>query len=420
MSPLPEHPHAAPRWTTLALLGTAVLGVHLTLLVGDLSSLPAPLAPSAPIASSASTAGTAEPRSTDIGTAAPPPAPPRATLSTVRWIVAATPVPAPTPQPVARVEPPPPSPPVARPKPTPRPLPAETEGGAAPNTDGAAPAAGDAVGDAVIGAVAVAPLPATAQPEETTPTETPEATPNTEVVGSAAPVPADTNNPPPYPAQPAHSEPRPPAQPPASTHLVYGVTGTVKGLNYSASGTLDWTHADGRYSARMEMRVLLLGSRVQTSTGRADGSGLLPERFSDKSRSERAAHFDHAQQTIRFSNNRPDAPLQPGAQDRLSLFMQLAGLLQAQPAAYPAGQTIYLQVAGTSDADIWRFRVAEEETLALPAGNLRTRHLVREPREPRDSLIDIWFATDLAHLPVRIRITQDNGDRVDQQLSRMP
>jgi hypothetical protein len=201
---------------------------------------------------------------------------------------------------------------------------------------------------------------------------------------------------------------------------VYGVTGTVKGLNYSASGTLDWTHADGRYSARMEMRVLLLGSRVQTSTGRADGSGLLPERFSDKSRSERAAHFDHAQQTIRFSNNRPDAPLQPGAQDRLSLFMQLAGLLQAQPAAYPAGQTIYLQVAGTSDADIWRFRVAEEETLALPAGNLRTRHLVREPREPRDSLIDIWFATDLAHLPVRIRITQDNGDRVDQQLSRMP
>jgi hypothetical protein len=170
----------------------------------------------------------------------------------------------------------------------------------------------------------------------------------------------------------------------------------------------------------MEMRVLLLGSRVQTSTGRVNANGLLPERFSDKSRSERAAHFDHAQQTIRFSNNRPDAPLQPGAQDRLSLFMQLAGLLQAQPAAYPAGQTIYLQVAGTSDADIWRFRVAEEETLALPAGNLRTRHLVREPREPRDSLIDIWFATDLAHLPVRIRITQDNGDRVDQQLSRMP
>lgn len=212
----------------------------------------------------------------------------------------------------------------------------------------------------------------------------------------------------------------PPATLPASTQLAYDVSGTIKGLNYRASGALTWTLADGRYGARMELRVPLLGSRVQTSAGRVEASGLLPDRFSDKSRSERAAHFDHAQQTIRFSNNRPEAALQPGAQDRLSLFMQLAGLLNAQPAAYPAGQLISLQVAGTSDAETWRFRVVEEETLALPAGNLPARRLVREPREPRDSRIDIWLAPTLAYLPVRIRITQDSGDRVDQQLSQMP
>lgn len=418
MSTPPERTHATPRWTTLALLGMAVLGMHLWLLVGDLSSLAATPAPSAPAAPTTSMAATTAAPSTDSGAAAPPPAQVRIPISTVRWIVAATPPPTqPTaPQRVKRTDPPPPSPPVVRPKPTPKPLTTETAGGAAPATDHQAPVAGHTV----MGAVTGAPLPATAPPEGTTPTATPEAAPSTELVALAAQGPASANNPPTHPAQPAHSEPRPPAQPPASTQLAYGVTGSIKGLNYSASGTLDWTHTDGRYNARMEIRVLLLGSRVQTSTGRVNANGLLPERFSDKSRSERAAHFDHAQQTIRFSNNRPDARLQPGAQDRLSLFMQLAGLLQAQPSTYPAGHVISLQVAGTSDADIWRFRVAEEATLALPAGNLRTRHLVREPREPRDSLIDIWFAPDLAYLPVRIRITQENGDRVDQQLSRMP
>jgi Protein of unknown function (DUF3108) len=212
----------------------------------------------------------------------------------------------------------------------------------------------------------------------------------------------------------------PAATPPASAQLAYDVIGKASGLNYSARATLDWRLAAGQYSARMELRVPLLGSRVQTSVGRVEPSGLLPERFADKSRSERAAHFDHARQTIRFSNNRPEAPLQPGAQDRLSLFMQLAGLLRAQPAAYPAGRLISLQVAGTSDAETWRFLVGPTETLALPVGPMQALRLVRETREPHDSRVDIWLAPELAYLPVRIRITRDNGDEVDQQLSQMP
>jgi len=239
--------------------------------------------------------------------------------------------------------------------------------------------------------------------------------PETRDTGTSTPLAAQTPEP---PAPPSESSTL--VQPPGSSRLAYSVSGNAKGLNYSASSTLNWTLADGQYSARMDVRIPLLGSRVQTSTGRVNGSGLLPDRFSDKSRSERAAHFDHTQQNIRFSNNQPDAALEPGAQDRLSLFMQLAGLLNARPATYTAGQTISLQVAGTSDAEIWRFRVEEEAMLDLPAGTLRARRLVREARQPRDSLIDIWFAPDLAYLPVRIRITQNNGDHIDQRLSQMP
>jgi hypothetical protein len=212
----------------------------------------------------------------------------------------------------------------------------------------------------------------------------------------------------------------PPAAVPDSVRLDYEVDGVVKGFSYRARSGLDWTNAAGRYSARLEIRLPLLGSRVQTSTGRVLPTGLLPERFADKTRSEKAAHFDAERQTIRFSNNQPDVPLQAGAQDRLSLFMQLAGLLQAQPQGVATGQVISMQVAGTSDAEIWRFQVQATESLVLPAGALRARKLVREPREPHDHQVEIWLAPAHAHLPVRIRITQSNGDRVDQLLARLP
>jgi len=212
----------------------------------------------------------------------------------------------------------------------------------------------------------------------------------------------------------------PPARVPASTQLEYEVTGRVRGLGYTAQAQLNWTQADGRYEARMSVRLPLLGSRVQSSAGWVHASGLRPERFADKARSERAAHFDHEQRRIRFSANTPDAELQPGAQDRLSLFLQLAARFQADPASLPAGQLIELQVAGTSTAEPWYFRVADEESLSLPAGELRARKLVRETRQTRDTQVELWLAPSLEHLPVRIRMAQDNGDQIDQQLSRLP
>ena len=110
----------------------------------------------------------------------------------------------------------------------------------------------------------------------------------------------------------------------------------------------------------------------------------------------------------------------PGAQDRLSLFLQIAGLLQANPQGYAAGAVIDMQVAGTGDAEIWRFQVGDESVVTLPAGELRVRHLVRQPRKEFDSTVEMWLAPELNHLPVRLKVTQANGDMADQQLSERP
>lgn len=210
----------------------------------------------------------------------------------------------------------------------------------------------------------------------------------------------------------------PPVVLPPDADLAYQVQGQARGLRYTASGELRWRQADGRYELSMRLSAFLVGSRSQSSAGQIDASGLLPERFTDRTRSERAAHFDRSDGRIRFSNNAPDADLLPGAQDRLSVFIQLAGLLQA--GSFEAGETIELPVAGVGGSQAWRFSVGERESLVLPAGDIVARRLVREPVDAYDSRVEIWLAPEFGHLPVRLRITQTQGDVADQQLSKRP
>jgi hypothetical protein len=375
--PLP----CAPRWSTLAGLGAVVLGVHLWLLTGDGSDN----VPSAPPPTAAPASATT-PQQSDTGSTSVNPATPRpVTVSQVRWV-------SPPPPPVARPTA------VARAAPGPTPS-APTTIPATPSVETSAPV------DAADSSIAAGP-PNTA-PETDLPSQTHTPAP------TVAQAPGET-----VPIDAGAGQPLPPARVPGSAQLTYQVNGTIRGVGYSAQATLAWTVDGGRYDAAMSVRLPLIGSRAQTSSGRLNATGLLPERFADKARSERAAHFEHEQQRIRFSSNAPDAALLPGAQDRLSVFLQLAARLSATPVT--AGQVIELQVAGTGGADLWRFQVGEEDTLSLPVGELRARRLLREAPGPNDSQVELWLAPSMDHLPVRIRIAQSNGDQIDQQLSRRP
>ena len=216
----------------------------------------------------------------------------------------------------------------------------------------------------------------------------------------------------------APADTAPPSDPPPATELNYEVFGQAKGFDYRATGTLSWRREGSNYQARMELAMPLLGKRVQTSEGSVGPDGLRPVRFADKRSSERAAHFEREAKRIRFSNNAPEAEWLPGAQDRLSLFMQLAGLMRAQPRQ--SGDVLSFQVAGVGDAEVWQFEVGALETLRLPAGNIEARLLKRAPRKPHDSTVEVWLAPALGHLPVRLRIAQPGGDVADQRLARLP
>jgi hypothetical protein len=207
---------------------------------------------------------------------------------------------------------------------------------------------------------------------------------------------------------------------PPNAVLAYEVQGNAKGFNYSAGGSLTWRRNGSSYEVQQEISVFLLGTFIQKSTGQVTPKGLAPERFSDSRRGkEKAASFEYAAGRIRFSNNAPDAPLLPGAQDQLSATLQLAGLLSAQP-NLPTGHVLNLPVSSTGYSEVWHFEIGPLKTLTLPAGEIEARLLTRGPRKAQGKTVQLWLAPSLGYLPVRMRLSEHDGDFLDQLLSEMP
>jgi hypothetical protein len=254
------------------------------------------------------------------------------------------------------------------------------------------------------------PQPRRVQPEAApppVPTAAPsEDTPTVEAAEPAGSAPAP---------QATASTPQGPVAVPPSMRLRYTVDAQARGISLTGEGELLWRHDGNQYEARLQVSAPFVTTRVQTSTGRITAEGLQPQRFSDKTRQEEATHFERDKGKLVFSRNRPEAALLAGAQDRLSVVLQLAALLAGDPARYPPGSSIAIPTAGTRDAETWTFTVEAEEDLQLPGGAVRGLKLQRLPRRDYDYLLELWLAPSLDYAPVRLRLTYPNGHSLDQR-----
>jgi hypothetical protein len=215
----------------------------------------------------------------------------------------------------------------------------------------------------------------------------------------------------------AASAPHRPVAIPPPVRLHYEVDAQARGMSLTGRGELLWRHDGDRYEARLEVSAPFTNTRVQTSSGRITTDGLEPSRFSDKTRSEEATHFERDKGKLVFSNNRPEAALLAGTQDRLSVVLQLAALLAGDPGRYPAGTSIAIPTAGTRESETWTFTVEGEEDLQLPGGAVRGLKLQRLPRKEYDYRLELWLAPRLDYAPVRLRLTYPNGNSLDQRWS---
>jgi hypothetical protein len=213
-------------------------------------------------------------------------------------------------------------------------------------------------------------------------------------------------------------EPAPAFATPLAAKYTYSVIFTKNANSNRGSAELNWQHDGANYMLSLTASYFAIPVFIQNSVGQLASQGLLPTRFSDKRfrKSEVAAHFNHQLGKITFSANTPDAVLLAGVQDRVSVILQLAGLLAADPAKYPPGATLNLQTVSATEAEPWLFTVNEPETLNLPAGPQIALRITRNPRREFDQKVELWFAPGLNHAPVRFRFTETNGDYVDAQL----
>lgn len=206
---------------------------------------------------------------------------------------------------------------------------------------------------------------------------------------------------------------------PDSTQINYSLTGQERGLTYHATGALKWQVKAGAdlpkaYEAELRVRAFLVGNRVWRSVGQLSEGGLAPKRYSDSWRGERAAHFETDQQKISFSGNLPSAPLLPGAQDQVSLFIQMAAAVASQN--FTTGAELMVQTATARDAVNWTLTYQADEFIDVNGDRLETQRWLCLPRGKFDSQIEIWLAKSLAGLPARIKISQVSGNFIDMEM----
>ena len=179
----------------------------------------------------------------------------------------------------------------------------------------------------------------------------------------------------------------------------------------TGTGELSWTPAGGRYE--VQLNAFFLGQQVLTqhSQGRFDVTGLEPERFTSKTsgRAELAANFQREEGVISFSGPSRRYAWRLGAQDRISIYVQLAAILAAESSRLAEGQRFGLPVVSErGDADVWTFRIVGWEVVETKSGEVRAVRLVREMRKANDQAAEIWMDEKRHYVPVRIRLGNEN------------
>jgi hypothetical protein len=215
---------------------------------------------------------------------------------------------------------------------------------------------------------------------------------------------------------------------PESTRLSYVLTGNYQG-EVHGNAQVEWVRVGSQYQMHLDVTVGLpfapLLTRRMSSEGDITEVGLAPRRYDQFTklafRNPWSAGLRFDPDEVVLTNGQRRARV-PGLQDSVSQFVQLAWMFGLHPERLQPGRTVEVPLALPRNLDLWVYDVVEEETLytrfgALQAVRVKPR---REARAGGDLVAEIWFAPQLRHLPVRIRIHQDADTFIDLLLAKRP
>lgn len=183
----------------------------------------------------------------------------------------------------------------------------------------------------------------------------------------------------------------------------------------------EWTHDGGRYRMTLSLRTSGVAALLhslqyeQRSEGRVGSDGLRPEQFAiDQSgKKPQSADFDwkSGQVTMRRGERTRAAAIEPGDQDLLSLWHQIAFVAAAE---LPKS----LNVVSGRSAKPSVLEIVGAEQVSLPLGTLDTQRLRARSLDGKMT-IDIWLAPRYGMAPVRIRLVDDDGQVLDHHATEI-
>ncbi|MES2902524.1 MAG: DUF3108 domain-containing protein [Pseudomonadota bacterium] len=211
---------------------------------------------------------------------------------------------------------------------------------------------------------------------------------------------------------------------PPSAELTLDVARTdAKGSEWSGKAVLDWRRSGDQYRMTMVASVSLLVTislAELASEGAVGPDGIAPRSMTEKRRgkAQTATHFNADKGSITFSASEASVPLAPGAQDKTTFMIQLAGIARADPEQLNA--PLQLLVGEEKRADVYRFSVVGREDISTPLGTIATVHLTRPPKPGSyNSHLDVWLAPGYDWYPVKIRNTEANGAVTTQTIRKI-
>ena len=211
---------------------------------------------------------------------------------------------------------------------------------------------------------------------------------------------------------------------PPSAQLTLDVERTdAKGASWSGQAVMDWRREGDAYrmSVVASITMLVTINLVElTSVGMLGPDGINPRTMLEKrrNRAQTATHFNQEQGRITFSASQASHPLAPGAQDKATFPMQLAGIGRASVAQF--GSDIELLVGEEKDASLFRFVVLGQEEIDTAMGRLATWRLMRPPLPGSySSRLDVWLAPGHNWYPVQLRSTEANGAITTQTIRKI-
>jgi hypothetical protein len=210
---------------------------------------------------------------------------------------------------------------------------------------------------------------------------------------------------------------------PPSADLLYKIDARKKGITLGGDAAVTWRAGKGLYSAGNVARASFLGKILDNLTeGSVDAYGLAPNQFHEKRfrKDPTLAIFDRANKKLSFSDGNAQYPLLGGEQDRSSVQWQLAAVARAAPEKFVAGSEWKFFVAGRRDAQVWSFKVLGNEILRTPMGNMRAVHFIKESAADTSAQhVDLWLAPGHEWYPVKLRISEADGEFVQQTIEKI-